>query len=746
MRLKSIELSGFKSFGKKTALEFTAAITAIVGPNGSGKSNVAEAFRFALGEQSMKSMRGKRGEDLIFNGGKSLPRAGRASVRLVFSNKPKLFSIDFDEVSFERVVHRDGVNEYLLNGSTVRLKDIVELLAQANIGASGHHIISQGEADRILSAGNLERREMIEDALGLKNFLYKRQEAEKKLEKTAEHIRQVESLRREIAPHLKFLGTQMKRLEEAEALREKLSRAYREYLRREFVYLTREGADIEYVREAPARERALLELRIQELRTLLAKEKNSDQTTRALVKLEGAVGESRQMRERELAELSRVEGEIRALTRERERLASKAVVPLEQAHSFAEKIAQEAEQAAEGSLEEMRGKLRTLCLLARDFIQTLTGGRQGSDIGEELKAFEREKEKRVSAFAQAKQAEEKAFRELQIVRASLESAKEERNSSERELFEALTRRGELDAELAKLSLRAELLVRAKEEFAREREEGAALVGRDVLGYETHEVRDERGALIPESVFLAEPRSEQETRRRALEKMKIKLEEAGVGSSQEVVQEHREVSERDAFLAREIEDLLRASESLENLIEELTRTLESRFSEGIEKINKEFDSFFKLMFGGGSAELKLTRERKRSRFSGLADEAEVPEAEEVEEGIEIGVHLPHKRLRGLHMLSGGERALTSIALIFAMSQVNPPPFLILDETDAALDEANSRRYGDMIENLAKKSQLILITHNRETMSRAGMLYGVTMAGDGVSRLLSVQLEEAVAVAK
>src|SRR5207253_4380199 len=102
--------------------------------------------------------------------------------------------------------------------------------------------------------------------------------------------------------------------------------------------------------------------------------------------------------------------------------------------------------------------------------------------------------------------------------------------------------------------------------------------------------------------------------------------------------------------------------------------------------------------------------------------------ETEEGVDVSVNLPNKRIRGLAMLSGGERALTSIALIFAMSQVNPPPFLILDETDAALDEANSRRYGDMIENLAKKSQLIVITHNRETMSRAGTLYGVTMVGD------------------
>ena len=99
-----------------------------------------------------------------------------------------------------------------------------------------------------------------------------------------------------------------------------------------------------------------------------------------------------------------------------------------------------------------------------------------------------------------------------------------------------------------------------------------------------------------------------------------------------------------------------------------------------------------------------------------------------------------------MLSGGERALTSIALLFAISQVNPPPFMVLDETDAALDEANSRKYGDMIENLAKLSQLMVITHNRETMSRAGVLYGITMGTDAVSKVLSLAFEEAAEIAK
>jgi chromosome segregation protein len=186
-----------------------------------------------------------------------------------------------------------------------------------------------------------------------------------------------------------------------------------------------------------------------------------------------------------------------------------------------------------------------------------------------------------------------------------------------------------------------------------------------------------------------------------------------------------------------------------MIAELTLSLNNEFIAGIDKIGVEFNRFFALMFGGGEAKLLRVKpkvKKEKDEFGEDVEEVETDDDETIQEGIELDVKLPNKRVRGLDMLSGGERALTSIALIFAMSQVNPPLFIILDETDAALDEANSRRYGDMIEALAERSQLILITHNRETMSRAGILYGVTMGSDGVSKLLSVKFDEAVAVAK
>src|SRR3989338_5462595 len=222
MHLKSLELFGLKSFAKKTELSFNTPITSIVGPNGSGKSNTAEAFRFVLGEQSIKSMRGKRTEDLIWNGSPEVGRSNRASVKLTFDNRKKLLNLDFEEVTLERVIHRDSSSEYFLNGTQVRLRDIIELLAGAHIGASGHHIISQGEADRILNANLKERREMIEDALGLRIYQYKREESEKKLEKTEENMKQVEGLRKEIIPHLSFLKKQVEKIEKAKALKDEL--------------------------------------------------------------------------------------------------------------------------------------------------------------------------------------------------------------------------------------------------------------------------------------------------------------------------------------------------------------------------------------------------------------------------------------------------------------------------------------------------------------------------------------------
>jgi chromosome segregation protein len=758
MQLKHLTISGFKSFAKKSELEFSAPITAIVGPNGSGKSNVAEAFRFVLGEQSVKSMRGKRGEDLIWGGSDAVARGNRAAVTVTLANEARVFPIDFDEITLERTVHRDGQNEYSVNGSKVRLKDVQELLAAANIGPTGHHIISQGEADRILSATPKERREMIEDALGLKVYQFKKQAAERKLQKTRENIDQVERLRLEVAPHLKFLERQVKKIERSIQLREELAGAYLEYLRREDVYIAHHHDRLTTERAEPETKQAAYEKELAAAKKTLAAAEQ-DEKRDELMAAEAALQTARTDRQAAVRTVGQTEGQIAFVERRLAALRNKAAeadeqpIPYEAVAKVVDQIEREVEKASkDDDPKHLKRSLADVVHSLKSFLQRLT--KQSVSVGEEeeaeLATLEKEKQAQDKALAEATEAETAAQAAYDAVRAAIEAEASESREAEREVFRLVGLIREQESALVTIDNELANLERDRTEFKRELQEAVALIGRRASEYYSAPIVVDDTEIGPAEI-VAESRDEQRERRRALEKMKIRLEELG-GANEDVEKEYKEVKERDDFLVREIADLTTSAEKLEELIDDLRQQLDEQFSAGIEKISAEFQRFFALMFGGGTATLQTVKPTpKRRAAADEADEfteaeADEPEPAEVSPGIELDVKLPNKRVRGLDMLSGGERALTSIALIFAMSQVNPPLFVILDETDAALDEANSRRYGDMIEALAKQSQLILITHNRETMSRAGILYGVTMSGDGVSKLLSVKLDEAVQVAK
>lgn len=758
MYLKELEIQGFKSFAKKGDFRFTSAVTAVVGPNGSGKSNVAEAFRFALGEQSIKTLRGKRGEDLIWNGSPQVPKMNRASVKITFDNTSRFLSSDFDEVSIERVVHRDGVNQYLINGTQVRLKDVVELLAGANIGQSGHHIISQGEADRILSAPPRERKIMLEEALGLKIYHYKKDESIKKLEKTDENIVHVEGLRKEIVPHLRFLKKQVEKVEKAESLRVELDALYREYLHREEIYVT-VSKELLFAEEAgPAHELGEIELALRKAKEVMLRSGTADAKSTEIVKLEEALSRVREQKGALSRDLGKLEGQIelvKKLAQRREAALTEGSVPVRKIQEAFKQVESELQNAESSEdIAHIRSRIQAVRVVLNSLLHTETGGESQADSPDaEVQRLSEKLDDVARALAELVEEEKKLGVQYDTLKRALESEKDENRAAERAVFELMAKKSDCAASLARVRGKLEALGLIEAEWKREVAEAAALVGRGVLAYKESDIT-KHGAVLSVEAIAHEDRQEQELRKKTIERIKIRLEEFGAGASEEILKEYREVSERDQFLEREIGDLGKSAESLKALIIDLDARLTTEFNEGLIKINKEFSEFFALMFGGGSATLSVVKEKKRQRGRVAEDETLMEEEgdgeemaeEDAEEGIEISVNLPRKRIKSLLMLSGGERALTSIALIFAMSQVNPPPFVILDETDAALDEANSKRYGDMLENLAKKSQLIVITHNRETMGRAGILYGVTMGSDGVSKLLSVKFEEAVAVAK
>ncbi|MBI2025739.1 AAA family ATPase, partial [Candidatus Kaiserbacteria bacterium] len=575
--LKRLEIVGFKSFAKKTVLDFSNSTTAIVGPNGSGKSNVAEAFRFALGEQSMKSMRGKRAEDLIFNGSHTAPRANRASVAIIFDNSRRIFRIDFDEVSLERAVFRDGTSEYSINGSRVRLRDIEELLAGANIGETGHHIISQGESDRILLANNRERRAMLEDALGLKIYEFKKNEAQKKLIKTEENIAQVNSLRRELAPHLRFLENQVKKLERADVLRSELVGLAQTYFAIEDAYISSEkqktADDLQQAKE----KLAVASAELDKISDPKSADRETVKRTEALRKAEREVAELSTRRAALSREVGRVEGALQEVKRRAIDVAREpyAKVPREELEALHHEIEhQTAIAGAEAS--GLRAALEAILSAVKLFFARYGSPNDDRFSDEEESAAKLEAERATLAekFSAASADLERAEAARARAREAMVALEETGREVRRRILGFAESKAHEEGVVAKSEAREYELALISETLERDKSEVLALTGTSAISY------------TPLDAPPPEERRVQEDRRRTLERMKIRLEEAG-GAGEEIRHEHKEVSERETFLAKELDDLAKSASGLGALIGDLDDELAKHFSDGLAKVNASF---------------------------------------------------------------------------------------------------------------------------------------------------------------
>jgi chromosome segregation protein len=222
LKLKHLELQGYKTFATKTEFAFEDGITAIVGPNGSGKSNIADAVRWVLGERSYSVLRAKRTEDMIFWGSEKRPRLGMAQASITLDNSDGGLPVEYSELTISRRAYRSGENEYLLNGSRVRLKDITELLDKAGLGRRNYNVIGQGLVDAVLALQPNERRAIFEEAAGISIHQAKRTEAINKLDQTRDNILRVNDLINEIAPRLARLEKQAERAQQYQELSQQL--------------------------------------------------------------------------------------------------------------------------------------------------------------------------------------------------------------------------------------------------------------------------------------------------------------------------------------------------------------------------------------------------------------------------------------------------------------------------------------------------------------------------------------------
>ncbi|MFA4954312.1 MAG: AAA family ATPase [Patescibacteria group bacterium] len=740
MFLKRLEIQGFKTFAQRTVLEFIAdksknrGVTGIVGPNGSGKSNIADAIRWVMGEQSMKLLRSKRSEDVIFSGSAKKSRAGFAEVSLTLLNDDKP-DIEMHEIVVTRRLYRDGQSEYLVNGKDVRLADVALLLAQCGIGQRTYSVIGQGMVDAVLSATPTERKEFFDEAAGLRTFQLKRGSAVNKLDASRDNLKQAEMLLREIEPRLTSLERQVKRLRQREALEAELKTVESSYFGSVWRELRGKMGETSKQTAAAQKEfekkNAEIEAMEAELAAMEKAAPVSDEVRKIRTSIDALKEERSKLREQQIRleaqreakaasahrpwaplPLSKIIEKIESLTKRHDEL----FVLIEKGAKLdkLQKIVRELKEESAELLSKLQQpapepeKERTDPDLEKELAGLLV---KMSKIAEEVGGLETE-------LRDLGAKEDKGRARLFEVQRALTAKRHEAQKAEQRL-------NETNVEMARFETRHDALLSELRQQAPQLETGL-----EALAQAAGKLSD-----------LA-PAEQLQSR---MQRLRSQLEWIG-GIDPETLKEYDTTKTRFEELSTHSTDLKQAIASLETVIVELDRTIKQRGDVAFRELDQEFGKYFKILFGGGDAKLiKLEPEPIESAaLEGEGAECAAPDEEDEERytlaGVDIQATPPGKRLKSIALLSGGERALTSIALICAIMAINPSPFVVLDEVDAALDEANSLKFAGIVDSLADRTQFVIVTHNRATMNKAGVLYGVTMGDDGVSMLLSVNLEK------
>ncbi len=769
MKLKKLEIAGFKSFALKTTLDFWTdekkdeanGITAIVGPNGSGKSNVADALRWVMGEQSMKNLRGKKSEDIIFAGSGKKARLGSAWVTLYLDNSDKKIPLDFNEVAVTRKIYRSGESEYLINQSRVRLQDVVDILAKAGVGKESYAIINQGMADSILNASLADRRRIIEDAAGVKQYQIKKERAIRKLETTQQNLLRVKELTEEIKPHLRMLKHQAKKASQSKKVAFDLVEKQTKLFSLLWFNFQAEQEKLDDNKKQSGLLLMNAQREVDKLTDEIASEAKEEKINKEQEELEREQKKNREEFNQLERETIITEGRIE-IEREKQKnikiieeikIKSIAVdinyvrVNIDKIRKDQEKLIRRIERTEK--IEDLQ-EIKEFARVIQQQLYALKNDIEKGKVEELPKEKAQEKISQTNIpsvnsqeliklqekVIQLKERSQKAREKVNITEQKIQKEYQLNRQKRQKFFELERTLRQRQEELNKLR---DNFNEAKIALARKevREE-------DLRNQVRNEIKKEAEELNPNEEALDRFRLESE-----IVKLKSKMEQIG-GIDPMVIDEYNEVNERFEFLTTESQDLEKAMNSLKEIIGEMDSKIQKKFLITFEEINKEFSKYFKIIFGGGQSQLiktKIKKPQSRNKNQEIEEDIQRDDNDKIENeeskeeiGIDISASPPGKKISSLSILSGGERSLTSLALLFAIISHNPPPFTILDEVEAALDEANSKRFGRILQELSGTTQFVTITHNRETMRQASMLYGVTMGEDGVSKILSVKLNQ------
>jgi chromosome segregation ATPase len=771
MYLRSISMKGFKSFPERTTLEFSPGVSVIVGPNGSGKSNITDAVLWALGEQSPGAIRGASMQDVISAGGKNVGQRRAAEVEVTIDNSDGRAATEFSEIAVERRLDRSGDSGYRLNGARARLADVTDVLSDTNLGREMHSVISQGRVETIVHSKPRERRLLVEEAAGLGKHRKRRRRAELKLRSARDNLDRALDVEREARARLRPLKRQAQAAElGARIEREELG------LRAQIVSEElRFGADRAAAAEKAAAKargvREKLEASLAEVskrraaaeERFAARDRERTQAWGLLTKLRGeqeriavrSAGLSNRAAELE-AGLERLRTELGPLTLD----VGDGAKPGERAQKLEEELgeieaglrtagegfdvarsADAAESARESALGDVRAGAERASRHARR-AEGLLGERHREALRARVAAGE-ELLDAVRAAHAAAEAAGAAIRERvgQIERKVVggqddgdEIADELRACSQQE-FELQTQMKETSDELTRAEVEAAHLGDRRAEAARELAAIAEKLGEEIPPAEE--------ALSDEARADIDRRLERLERRRAQ-----------IGPVNPLAeQEYDEAREHVEALQTQREDIERSMRELESLIRDIDEEIERAFEQTFEATAKNFEEMVEHLFPGGRGRLRRValrpvRDEERPAGEQEAPTDAEPEPEEEEEereelGVEIEVTPAGKSTRKLQLLSGGEKSLVALAFVFAVFLARPCPFYILDEVEAALDDANIDRFLQLIRRFSDRAQFVIVTHQKRTMDAADVLYGVSMGGDGVTKVVSRKLPREVA---
>jgi len=742
MHLKRLEIIGFKSFARRSILEFPKpkkgdlSIAAIVGPNGVGKSNLVESIRWALGEQSLKSLRGKKLQDIIFSGSIKKTRLNLAEVTLFFNNEDGAAPIDYKEFTITRRIYRNGESEYLINKSKVRLQDILILLAKSNFGQKSYSVVSQGMVDQILQASPLERKRFFDEATGIKQYQIKKDDAFRKIEKSQINLQQANIALSEIFPHLRSLTRQINKLEKRQEIEVKLVKLQNKYY----------GAFWQTSNEEIFILNKKINQETQEQKQIEETLKNVQKQSEALVyeKIDEQYEKIQKDYQQTLEEKNKYLGEQSMLQAQL---------------SFQRQLNQEKEEKFEIKLDEEKllFNLKKLKSEQKEFLNKIEKISQIKELEKIkniakiiyekiilcLKQFEIEKNPKTTSINSKKR---QLIKDLEEKKEKIDKNIKKVDSKLKEINQELNEFNEKEREKRKKLLDWQKNVQEKQSKLNQFTYKINEFKIDLARLETKndilekEINEEMGAQGKEIMKIRKDDVKIRPEPEDLEKIyKLKHQLELIGSiDPEVTKEYPEVNQRYKFLNSQSNDLTKSLKGLNKIIQELDEKIKEQFKENFSQINKMFDRYFKIIFGGGNAKIILQKQEQESQKT--EEEQEPLIKNRIIDGIDIFATPPGKKIKSIEMLSGGEKALTSLSLICAIISINKPPFVVLDEVDAALDQENSFRFGKILQELRHNSQFIIITHNQQTIESADILYGITMDSDSISRLISLKLEE------